>query len=178
MRMNFGRFVHRNQSKTSYPPMAKGATETPTISEIAEVGPIARWREGTKQRIAYSAEQVAIDTLGGKAGEGSMRYSFRQRVRAQRDARKQIVFQPTTLVCWYPLCRGKDRLPSIDFRPAGSRCVRGVCFQLSHEFRDDRLLSVPFLQQRVPGAALRRLPDIEDPAIQGRRSLPPRRQLG
>jgi hypothetical protein len=25
--------------------MARGATEAPTISEIAEVGPIAKWRE-------------------------------------------------------------------------------------------------------------------------------------
>jgi hypothetical protein len=34
-----------SQSEHTGSPIANGATETPTISEIAEVGPIARWEE-------------------------------------------------------------------------------------------------------------------------------------
>jgi hypothetical protein len=116
--------------------------------------------------------------LWRQPGERGIGYSFRYRICAERNTRKQIVSQPPRLVTRHPLRRWKDRFPFTDLRWVGSRCVRGVCFQPSREFRACRLLSVPFLQRRVPGAAFHRPPDIEDPAIQGRRSQPPRRQLG
>ena len=109
-------------AKRTGSPNAGGGDGSPDHQRDGGSRPNRKMAGGAKQRVAYSAEQIPIDTnLWGQASEGSIRDSFGQRVRPKCNTRQQIASQPTSLISRHPLCRWKDGFPSTDFRRAGNR---------------------------------------------------------